>query len=140
MKRNRRQPQQSNTFTAAQIRDAYAAAKLWDEANAHGERPESTVRTLFGGWDSTGDFVRAKLDQLARGTEILDRAMLVVSAAVLPDSPAGRTARAGLAPNGSEIVQVWAGDDGSVRYVTLAPRAHKFAQVGEVRAAYPVPA
>jgi len=138
--RHRPQPQQPNTFNTQQIRDAYAAAKLWDEANAHGERPEATVRTLFDGWDETGDFVRAKLDQLARGTAILDRAMLVVSAAVLPDSPAGRTARAGLAANGSEIVQVWAGDDGSVRYVTLAPRAHKFAQVGEVRTAYAVPA
>ena len=140
MKRNRRPQPQPGTFTTSQIRDAYAAAKIWDEANAHGERPESTVRTLFDGWDETGDFVRAKLDQLARGTAILDRAMLVVSAAVLPDSPAGRTARAGLAPNGSEIISVYAGDDGSVRYVTLAPRAHQFAQVGEVRTAYAVPA
>ena len=139
MKRNRRPQPQPGTFTTSQIRDAYAAARISEEASAHAQSPEATVRTLFDGWDETGDFVNAKLEQYRRGTAILNRAMLVVSAAVEPDSREAVDARAGLTAAGGQTIKVWV-DDENVRYVGLAPKAPEPAQVRDLRTAYPVPA
>ena len=138
-KRNRRQPQQPGTFTTTQIRDAYAAARISEEAKARAQTPEATIRNLFAGWDETGDFVNAKIEQYRRGTVILNRAMLVVSAAVEPESRDACDARAGLAAAGGQTIKVWV-DDENVRYVALAPKTREPARVGEVRTAYPVPA
>ena len=131
--------QRPDAFNTQQIRDAYAAARISEEAKARAQTPEATIRNLFAGWDETGDFVNAKIAQYQRGTVILNRAMLIVSAAVEPESREACDARAGLAAAGGQTIKVWV-DDENVRYVALAPRAHEFAQVGEVRAAYAVPA
>ena len=140
MKRNRRPQPQPGTFTTSQIRDAYAAARISEEASAHAQSPEATIRNLFDGWDDTGDFVKAKIAQYQRGAALLERAMLVVSAAAEPDSREAVDARAGLtAASGGQTIRVWA-DDERVRYVGLTPKAPEPAQVRDLRTAYAAPA
>ena len=131
--------QRPGTFTTNQIQDAYITNHIRQEAEIAAQTPEEIITTLYHGWDDTGAFTRAKREQYARGAALLDRAMLIESEIVQSDSPAARQARAGLTRAGSTVVELYAGDD-CVRYVTLAPKTREFAQVGEVRAAYPVPA
>jgi len=139
MKRRHATQHQPDTFTASQIRDAYAAARIQEEADAHAQTPEATIRSLFGGWDATGDFVNAKLEQYQRGAALLDSVTLRISIAVQPGTPAERQIRARLGRHGSPVVSFYAGDDGSVTYATLAPKAEP-AQVREPAALYAMPA
>ena len=139
MRKRHAATQRPDTFTANQIQDAYVTDRIRQEAELAAQTPEEIIATLYHGWDDTGAFTRAKREQYARGAALLDRAMLIESEIVQSDSPAARQARAGLTRAGSTVVELYAGDD-CVRYVTLAPKTREPARVGELRAAYPVPA
>ena len=109
-------------FTADQVRDAFAAARIQEEATSHAQAPEACIHSLFGSIDDGGRLVDIKRQQYARGKALLDGAELVVSEAVIPKTDDARRVRDQLTRNGHAVISVFASED-TVRLVTLEPKS-----------------